>query len=409
MLGSFAFSAISIAQARPGDEEAARLFTVAKNAFDAAKYGDAARALDECYRLTKDPKYLWSLGVAAEKAYWAKRNEAELVMAVNAYRAYVKEGPEGNKRATASQALQTLEPLMPKAPAPTPDKPEAPAPPLPAARTGIMVSSPTPGARIELDHKLRANAFLVSDVEAGPHHVVVAADGFIPVERDVPVQPGALVGIDVPLSPKPALLEIRGGRGADLFIDGEPKGELPLSHPLSLQPGDRLITIQRSGAHPMVTWKSVERGTSYSMQADLPATGQRYAAYGTFAAAGIAAVVGGALTGMALHQQSVASDIRAPIDRNGSITAADLTPADDALRIRDRYAAGAGVAWGVAGAGLTAGLFLFVFDKPAVQAPPAPSEKGGAAPPPKDDKGVDLSVLPALGPGLSGMSVVGRF
>ncbi len=405
------------AQAQPVDEkQVTNLYTVAKNAFDSGRFGEALRALEECYRLTKDIKYLWRVGVTAEKSYWAAQKEEDLKKAVEAYRGYLEQGGESQKRVAASQALKKLEPLLPKqAPVDSSNpQPAAPAqPPAPAAaRTGVMISSSTPGARIELDGKQRAAGFLVADVSPGPHKVIVAADGYITVERQIPVQPGALVGIDIPLEPKPATVAITGPSGAELFVDGEPKGELPLSKPLALAPGDRLISVQQPGSEPMSVWKSVERGGNYTVDADLQTTGQRHAAWITFTATGAAAITAAALTGLAVRSQQEADDLIGPVnDGNGGIDETDLEEFDRAVADRDKLRTGAGVAWGLTGAGLAAGVFLYVFDRPTVQAPPAPNRtKPGAAPPatkPPDD--VELTVVPLISPDVAGLTVGGRF
>ncbi len=405
--------ATSLASAQPAadDKRVDALYSVAKKAFDSGRYGEAMRALEECHRLTGDPTYLWRIGYAAEKSYWASQKDEDLRKAVESYRAYLAAAPQGPKRAVATQALQKLGPLVPKADPVDPQNPATPTPPpvAPKQRTGVMISSSTPGATIELDGKLRANGFLEADVESGPHKIRVRADGYEPVDRDVPVQPGALVGLDIPLTPLPALVDVRGPNGAKLSIDGELKGELPLSRPVALTPGAHLITVESTGSHPMATWKRVENGTTYDVLAELDTTGQRYGAVATLTIAAGAALTGGVLTGVAFQKQA---DAEAVLDTKNTvgIKAGELSAFDDAIESRDTYRTGAGIAWGLAAAGATSGVFLFIFDNPTVQAPPAPSTKPSApAAVPGELESVEISVAPVFGPAVSGFTVAGRF
>jgi hypothetical protein len=402
------------AQAADDDKRVSGLRAVAKSAFDGGRYEDALRALEECYRLTSDSKYLWNIGITAEKSYWATPSDETLRKAVDSYRAYLEKAPKGGKRGLAGQNLRKLEPLLPKpalVDAANPDVAPAPLPTPPVVtRTGVMISSPTPGARIELDGKLTANGFLQADVAAGPHRVRVVAEGFDTVERELPVQVGALVGVDIPLAAKPGLLDIVGPSGAELTVDGEPKGELPLPKPLAVVPGDRLITVQLAGTRPLVAWRTVERGRTYSIDADLDTTVQRYAAYCTFAVAGGTAIAGAVLTGLAFQRQAEAEDILLPVTNGTGSVPVEAVERFEATRSdRDNLRTGAAVAWSVAGAGLTAGIFLFVFDQPSVQAPPAPPKQKGGEPAVIEPTEVELSLLPSFGPGLSGLHLSGRF
>ncbi len=410
--------------AQPANEEQSRnaqsLYAFAKKSFRAGQYGGAVRALEECYRITKEPKYLYSIGQASERAYWSMKKEArreeDLRVTVERYRQYLKdasdkeldaptvvEGKVGpTHRAVANEALARLEPLLPKEePAAPPPAPAAPA----EAKTGLLISSSTPGARIELDGKVASEGLLSADTEPGPHRIRVMAPGFVAVEREVRVEKGALLGLDISLEAKPSVLAIEGPSGADVSIDGVPKGTLPLPRPLAVPAGDRLIVVTRRGSHPMVEWKKVDRGERYAIHASLPSTAQRYSAYATFAVAGGAAVVGAVLTGLAFEKQSEAADILQPIqEQGGSVTTSDVERFDEAIASRDLLRTGAAVGWGLCAAGLTSGIFLFVFDEPSVQAPPSPREGS-----PDSPSSPELVFTPIAGPAFAGLTFSMRY
>lgn len=414
--------------AAPNGQSAADYQTSARNALNAFKYDEALKSLEECYPRTRDLDCVWFTARAAGQAYSATKGDAFLRSAVLAYRRYLKEGseeelsrrtrPQGTlgppRRDVAKTELARLEPQFERLPAPpepvAPETPAAPVAPAPL-RTGIVVSSSTPGATITVDGKVRADGFLQVDLAPGPHHIKVEAEGYKSLERDIPVQAGALINVDAPLEPQPALLTISGPSGAEVLVDSEPKGTLPLRRPLSLPAGQRLITVQKAGARPYLAWRALERGARYDVDADLDTTGQRFAAWATFTVAGGAAVAAGVLTGLAVAKDDEAAALIAPVtEASGSMPESDIEVFKRAVNERDNLRTGAGVAWGVAGAGLTAGIFLFVFDQPAVQAPPAPPRgPGGPADGETPAAGVELSLAPSFGPDGAGLGLFGRY
>jgi len=104
-----------------------------------------------------------------------------------------------------------------------PDEPPG-APPLPDARvapravqnTDLRVSSRPPGARIAVDGE--PTAYLTPSVLTVPgstaHRIVLTLDGYRSVERLVPASPGAIVTVDLNLSPDPASAAIPDGGAA---------------------------------------------------------------------------------------------------------------------------------------------------------------------------------------------------
>jgi hypothetical protein len=164
-----------------------------------------------------------------------------------------------------------------------------------------------------------------------------------------------------------------------------------------------------TGAHSLVKWQSLSRGVAVTVDADLETTSQRMAAWATFAVSGTAAVVGATLTGLAFERQARAVEILRPVtEETGSIGTSDVIAFESAVAERDLYRTLAGVSWGVAGAGLTAGIFLFVFDDEAVTSPPPPPGPRPAEPRPEEG-GVELSVAPVILPDSAFVSLAGRF
>lgn len=411
------------AVAAPTRAEAARArdnFIAAERSFERGKYEEAVALLDQSFALTHDPSYLFRAGRAAAKAVQASALPDDTkrrltALAVQRFRQYLKEADRPDldtatkagptREAASREALAELEKALPAA---DPEHPEAPAdPPAPVARTGLVISSPTPNALIEVDGKTKATGYLTVDTEPGTRHVIVSAEGWKTVERDVPVERGAFLGLEIELRPEPALLTIAGPSGAELYVDGVARGELPLAKPLELDAGQRFVSLRRRGSEAHASWQTLARGQRSTLDAALPTTAQRYAAYTTFGVSAASAGVAAALTALSFDRQASAE---ARLDRLETLGNRPLSERDEIQALvseRDQLRLGAGIAWGASAAALGAGVFLFVFDLPPVPAPPVPP----AAPQKRDDgaRPETLSLHLGPGPGDVGLGVGGLF
>ena len=89
-----------------------------------------------------------------------------------------------------------------------------------------------------------------------------------------------------------------------------------------------------------------------------------------------------------------------------------LTDYNAALKDRERFRAIAGVGWGAAAVGATAGLFLFMFDEPKIEAPPRADTGDDDSPDeaqPEAAPSMEIGAAPYLLPGAAGATIVGRF
>jgi sec-independent protein translocase protein TatB len=111
--------------------------------------------------------------------------------------------------------------------------------------TRLMVTSQVDGARGAIDGATGALP-LVKEVTAGDHTVTVEADGYLPVTLKAVAVDGALVPVEVDLTPKPVLLDVRAASGARITIDGRPAGTAPVTA-LEIPAGRHFITVEHRG------------------------------------------------------------------------------------------------------------------------------------------------------------------
>lgn len=188
---------------------------------------------------------------------------------MNSYRAYLAKVPAGTRRHEATQALSELEPQLPKAPAPAPSpepgeppptadddddpydddqpEPQPPAPRRSGERTGVVISTAAEGAVIFLDGTVQSSSPLVAATTPGDHTIRIEAPGFVTLERTVRVDAGRELALDLPLAVQPALVAVDGPDGASVYVDGKHAGDLPLSGPLRVAPGEHVLRSRRTG------------------------------------------------------------------------------------------------------------------------------------------------------------------
>ena len=385
--------------------EARTLFNAGAQAYEAGQFVAAAQAFEQAYKLSPRAGILFSMAQAWKRQYYIDRNPANVQRAVKAYRDYLGEVTQGGRRADAAQALAELEPIAAR----LSSEPSSSAPPPAAPQTRVMVASQNEGARVSLDGTAEVDAPLILEVKPGKHHVRVAAPGCFPEERDVAAAEGAVVALDIALRDKPARLTFAGASGAEVSIDGRLVGRTPFIALVDVEPGQHLVVVSRNGHKPLSQEMELKRDEARSIQFDLPSTGQRKVAWGTFVGAGAGLVAGGVFTGLALHEQGRAQDvIDATSQRN--ISGSDADTVDDARHARDRWRTAAVASFGGAAVLGITGLLLYSFDHPSASAPASRQERRPApSPKPREPGAMELSATPMLVPGVAGLQMFGSF
>jgi tetratricopeptide (TPR) repeat protein len=394
-------------------KQALAFFEVGAQAYDAGNFKAAIKAFDEAYRLAPRPGVTFSLAQAHRRQYGLDRKPDDLRAAVKHYREYLGKVETGGRREEVLQALDYLEPLAEKL-GNTPD-PGAKAAPKVEPQTSLMIMTRVKGAMISVDGGKPATTPVVAEVKPGKHTVRVTADGYFPDEREVPASAGITTPVDVPLQEMPGLVEIDAPSGAEVSVDGRPRGAAPFAKPLDVQAGRHLVTVTRNGYRVHAEEIDLARGEKKAVHAPLARTAQRKASFVLMGAGAGGLIAGGVLAALAVGKQHEAQDIGNQASGTGCPplqAGCTLAAYDDARNARDDLRRWAGVA---AGGGLAlgvGGLLLYAFDQPSVGASSVRVDDKAKAPvpaPTPTSLPMELSALPLVGPGLYGAALGGRF
>ena len=384
-------------------DQAKALFSAGASAYDKGDYIAAIQAFEGAAKLAPRPALVFSLAQAHRRQYYIDSKAEHLRAAVDLYRAYLEQAPDGNRRADASQALQELGPAAQKlggdASGPRAQEP---------ARISIH-SSGTPGARVSLDGAKTVEAPLIGPVPAGKHRVVISAEGFFDETREVTAVDGTIIAADVALREKPALVTLqRADDGARVEIDGRFVSTTPLHAPLEIAPGSHLLTVTKNGHEAYARELELGRGETRSLDAKLAPSKQRGVAGWLFVAGGVAVVAGGTFLTVAMVEEGTASSILdARATRN--LTAADLDRYDAARRARTSWTAASVAGFGTGAVLAATALVLFVFDTPSTPSTARRDDPTKPTPRRVEPTEVGVGFTPWLGPNFVGGGAEVRF
>jgi hypothetical protein len=393
-----------IAHGVPEDiEKAKTYFAAGAQAYSVGQYTAAIQAFDEAYRLAPRSAILFSTAQALRRQYFVDRNRTHLDRAIDLYRRYVDEVPQGGRRNDAVQALSELEPVAARldlAAEVGPGEPRSRA--LPGTR--LMVSSPTNGARISVDGSPPLPAPFIAEVDPGTHRVRVTAPGYYHDEREVVTVKGGLLAFDVRLRERPGRLRVLVEDGARIYVDGRNQGEAPLSGAMEFSAGKHMVSVVRPGYDGISQEVLLEKGKTKTVFVELQPSKQRNVSLVMLGAGGVSLVVSAGFFGQAFERQQAAEEV---LDRKseGNITSEDLDVYDAARRDRDQLRRAGKVALSTSLALGAVGGLLYFFDTPQVPTAstvdkPAEKKTGPTEP-------GTLSAVPVVSPGLVG--VVGTF
>ncbi|MCH9682847.1 MAG: PEGA domain-containing protein [Deltaproteobacteria bacterium] len=372
--------------------EAKRLFNAGKQAAEHGRWDEAIRYFAEAYRHSGSPGQLYSLGRGHRELYFHQgRDPVQLRLALLRFHQYLDQSPDGRNRTNASNYIDELQPYVTVLEGFD----------QPVVITRLMVHSPIDGATVEVDASPPRPTPITLDVEPGEHQLRVRAPGYHDTLRTVAIPEGATVPIEVPLTERPATLQIVGPERAELFIDGNRRGQLPAPAAIALSPGNHQVAVARAGRVPFVRDLDLARGAAVELDVELPMTAQRKIAFAAMGLGGAGLVTTTVLAGLALRSQSRARQIEDE-RRTQGISESRYAQQQQAWQQRDRLRAGA-IASGITGGlVLGAGVVLYFTDRPRLgdRLHPPPRARARAR---------SWYALPTAGRGWAGTSVGGRF
>lgn len=373
-------------------EEAKRLFAAGKQAAEHGRWDEAIRYFAEAYRHSGSPGQLYSMGRGHRELYFNQgRDPVQLRLALLRFEQYLERSPQGRNRANTKKYIEELRSYATVLEGF--DQPEL--------ITRLMVHGPVDGATVSIDGGPPSAAPVTFDVEPGNHRVQMSAPGYHEADRRVEVPEGATVPLEIVLEERAAELRVTGPAGAELYVDGQRTGRLPLQTPVVLEAGPHQVAVAQRGHTPFVREIELTRGEARTLEVDLPITFQRklsFVAMGLGAGSSVAAIT---LGGLALRSQTQAQQVEQERLTVG-VSEARFAQGQAAWQQRDTRRVAA-LSTGVVGVVLIgAGLVAYFTDDPRLADRlyrPDRAPGGNAA----------VAVVPFAGTGLAGTAVVGRF
>jgi hypothetical protein len=358
------------AGANPSDDttqKARKYFDAGKQAYEASRFLIAATAFEEAYQLSPRPQILFSLAQAIRQQYFVDRDPGRLKRAVELFKEYMQQVPQGGRRDHASQHLAELEPLLLRIQDEQRRLGRSLEPIKTETKTELMITSRTPGALASVDGEEASEMPLIRDVKPGKHSVRVDAPGFLGEQEDAVAVDGRLVVVDLNLKEQPAVIALHAPDGADVTLDGRLVGAAPLATALEVTSGRHYVVVTEKGAYPFARDVLLDRGEKLALDAKLETTTQRTISYWCLGIAG-GLFAGGVGTGIvALTAQKTAEDIDQRRTSRMGLVNADLSTYSAAVDRRDRFAPISGVLLGSALALGVAGALLYFIDAPRPQ------------------------------------------
>jgi len=396
-------------------DEAQKYYQAGKQAYSAGQFFVAITAFEEAYKLAPRPTVKFSLAMAYRAQYFIDQDTSKVRRAVELFRAFVEEVPQGELREKAVGFLAELSPTVmrldelerqkaddeararaeaqkekerlaaaqnpgpdgqpggepPKVEPPKVEPPKIEPPriePPPAPKTQLMVSSRTVGARAAIDGDPLTDVPVIKEVAPGKHKVRVELDGYFAQTVDGVAVDGRLIVVEANLQPRPARLTIHAPDGADVTLDGKPVGTAPIRQPLEVPAGSHTLVVVARGHYAHAQELELARGEERKVSVRLDRTKQRRTALVVLGGAGVLATAGLVTNTLAILAASDAEAIEDKIERGENITPAQVDAHTGHVADRDSYRSATTVLYGSAFVVATAGVFLYFVDTPRVEA-----------------------------------------
>lgn len=385
-----------------GDKDAARAqakrhFRAGEQAYNTGQYLAAARAFEESYKLLPIPEIAFSTAQAYRLQYFVDKEPRWLERAIELYREYIDKQPKGGRRDVAITHLAELEPILLRM--------QAEGAPLggaaPMSPTQVLISSPIEGARARFRGE-ESELPMVLDLQPGSYQVSVEAPGYAASTRTFQALEGRFVTVEVTLAPLPAEVRLLTEAGAEITVDGRPEGETPFLGALEIEHGTHIIAVSKRGHRPWSTQVDLGRGQTLELRADLRTTTQRKISYAFVGTAGAGILAGTATALLAGKANKEALELAEKHEQT-SLTVLELEQYNRLRTERNNWLGATVVLFGFASLTATVGGLLYYFDTPKTVRP-SPAKKQR-----HEGEASELSISPAVSPGLTGLSVSGRF
>lgn len=352
----FAFSIATSAVAQTDVDQAKTFFTAGAQAYDRGDFTGAIQAFERAYQLAPRAAILFSIAQAYRRQYYIDGKPDNLRSAVKNYREYLKQAPDGNRKADASQALAELGPAADRLGEGGGGGPIA-------KSTRVSLGSNAPGAVVSMDGAPPAPAPFIHDVTPGDHTFVVSADGFLTKTETIRIAEGDFAAHEVQLKELPGRLYIDTDAGAQVLVDGRIVGTAPFPSYVDVEPGTRQVAVTHNGYEPVVREVEIARGDIKKIAIGMHSTGQRRISRILIGGGVAGLLTSGVFLAIAGVNQATAKDLRDKRDAQG-LSADELARYEGARQDRNTWLGASVVAAGMGVAIGATGMLLYLFDQP---------------------------------------------
>ena len=378
--------------------KAEQYFRAGEQAFRKQSFSAAAENFELAYKELPLPEIAFSAAQAYRRQYYVDGQAAQVKRAVELYKIYLDKVKSGGRVGDASDGLAEMLHELDKLTAKGARLDARTAP-----TTRMAVSIVTDGGKMSFEAEISAlpaaagddagatatidgkpvELYTPVDVSAGEHVVAVASAGYTPFTTKRRVIEGQTEIVEAALQPLPAHLTISTEAGADIAIDGKPVA----NGTLDLPAGAHVVAVTRRGREPVLRQVQLARGETRKLPVALSPTTQRRTV--PWLVIGGSILAAGAITtgAIALYEDSKVSGLETKRETVG-ITTDQLGALRHDTRVRDGFEDGMWVASAAAIAVGATAAALYYFDTPAPR---------------------ETTLVPVVGAGTAGVSVVGKF
>lgn len=342
----------------PADVDKAReLYRIGGEAYEQGRYVVAINAFEEARRLVDQPAIVFSLGQAARLQYFVDNKIANLRLAVDSYRDYLAMAPSGRRSNHAAHHVANLVPVLREAMMESAERRAA----RRAKEARLIVAAAVDGAKASVDggDPLPIPATFV--VPPGERIITVEAPEHRPAKQTAIAVAGAALPVQVSLVPLPGQVTVRSADADTARIDGQKISLAQLGKPIELTPGAHRLVLTAQGHRPFVQRFELDRRQALVIDAELPVTNQRVAAWSLLGAGGLSLITSGIFGALALDAQADAESLEGALGANG-LSEAQLGRYGELESSRNDRA-GLALGFGIAGAtAVVTGVLLWIFD-----------------------------------------------
>ncbi len=234
---------------------AAEHVTAAKGHYRAKRYDRAAREFELALALTpSDSSSTYNLARCRER-------QGKLALAVHHYRTYLRLAPEAKDATLVTRHVDKLETQLAK------DHGQLEVRSSPSGAVVLLADSAPGSPPVKL-----GTTPLRRWLPRGAHRILLRLEGYQGVSQQTTLTAASQVTLDATLPPRPTLARVTLRcelAGAEVSVDGRPRGSTPLGSALELKPGAHVLRVTKEGHTAWEQRVELSAGDAVGLTAEL--------------------------------------------------------------------------------------------------------------------------------------------